>query len=99
MDARASLLNYTEYKSFLRDLVKDPKAPRGLQSQLARVMGCQAAYLYQVLHGKVHLTEDQAFKLGRHLEFTAGEWEYFSTLWRIARASSPELIEHLKAQC
>ena len=87
---------FTDYKSYLRDLTQGPSAKRGRQAELAKAMGCQAAYLSQVLRGKSDLTEEHGIRLVRHLGLDDRESEYFFTLLRKDRASTPELVEYLE---
>ncbi|KHD87784.1 MAG: hypothetical protein OM95_12270 [Bdellovibrio sp. ArHS] len=93
-----TLFDFDNYQDFLSFYVSNPEAPRGLRTELAKAMQCQAAYLSQVLNGKAELTEDHAFKLVNHLGFSNIEKEYFTLLVRISRASGHDLQEYLKKQ-
>lgn len=73
-------------------------APRGLRTELAKAMGCQAAYLTQVLAGNAELTEDHAFRLNQHLNLSDAAADYFMLLVRAGRASSLEFKNHLLKQ-
>jgi uncharacterized protein (TIGR02147 family) len=91
-----SPLKYSNYKEYLRDLLKDKGTERGFQSQMAKAMNCQAAYLSQTLRGKVELTEDHALKLTLFLKLNPLESEYFILLLRLSRAATPELRQYLE---
>ncbi|WP_413576498.1 TIGR02147 family protein [Bdellovibrio sp. HCB290] len=93
-----TLFDFTDYREFLSYYVSHPQAQRGLRAELAKAMQCQAAYLSQVLNGNAELTEDHAFRLVNHLQFSTTEKEYFVLLVRISRASSHELKTHLRDQ-
>jgi uncharacterized protein (TIGR02147 family) len=90
-----SPLKFANYKEFLQKLIKARKE-RGYQSQMSRAMNCQAAYLSQVLKGKVDLTEDHAVKLAQFLKLNALESDYFILLVRLGRAATPELRKYLE---
>ncbi|MBO9666461.1 MAG: TIGR02147 family protein [Bdellovibrio sp.] len=93
-----ALTEFTDYRNFLNYFVSQPNAQRGLRAEMAKAMQCQAAYLSQVLNGNAELTEDHAFRLVNHLQFSAVEKEYFMLLVRVSRASSHELKSYLKEQ-
>lgn len=92
------LFKEANYKILLKNYVDGPDAPRGLRSELARAMGCQAAYLTQVLNGKAELTEEHALRLCRHLQLTKIESDYLILLVRLSRAASPELRSFLEEE-
>lgn len=91
-----NVFEFQNYGEFLKALVKNREA-RGLtQSELAKAMGCQAAYLSQVLKDKAELTEDHGIRLCHFLEFSGTEIEYFLVILRLARAASPSLRTYLE---
>jgi uncharacterized protein (TIGR02147 family) len=90
-----TVFEFKNYKDFLLYLVSHASAPRGMRASFAKVMGCQAAYLSQVLNGKAELTEDHSYKLVKHLGLGRHESRYFMTLVRLSRASTPELRDFL----
>jgi uncharacterized protein (TIGR02147 family) len=92
----ANVFEYKNYKTYLETVLKSSTSQRGLQSAMARTLGCQASYLYQILKGKADLTEDQAFKATLFLKFNEAERDFFLCLVRKAKASSPELREFLE---
>jgi hypothetical protein len=61
-------------------------------------MGCQAAYLSQVLAGKVEFTEEHILRLCEYLHLGEIETEYFLVLLRLGKAGSPELRSYLTRQ-
>jgi len=89
------LIEYSNYRAYLNDLIYGPSSRRGLQTELAKAMGCQAAYLSQVLKEKAELTEDHALKLVTHLRLSDFDSEYFMLMLRMARAGTPELVRYL----
>jgi uncharacterized protein (TIGR02147 family) len=95
MSPKPRVFEYRNYKDFVRSVTR---SRRGAQSDLARHIGCQAAYLYQVLNGKAELTEDQAYKVTTFLDFRRGERDYFMSLVRLSKASTSELRTFLKSE-
>ena len=93
-----SLFEFPHYKDYLRHRIHAKGSQRGLQSALARHLGCQASYLYQILKGKGELTEDQAFRATSFFKFNEAERRYFLLSLRIAKAASPELVRYLSEE-
>ena len=62
---------------------------------MAKHLGCQSAYLYQILKGKGDLTDDQAFKVTTFLGFNKAEQNFFLLNVRLAKAGSLELRNFL----
>jgi uncharacterized protein (TIGR02147 family) len=93
-----NIFNHLNYKEFIQIAASPEQGGRGTQSRLAKSMGCQASYLYQVLKGKADLTEDQAFRATIFFGFNEREREYFIALVRTVRASSGEYREFLNRQ-
>lgn len=91
-----NLLDYSDYKKFLKQHLRLHKAQRGYQAALARACGCQPSYLSQVMTGKSHLTEDHAAEMARFLGMDAPQTDYLLCLVRMARAGSPYLKSVLK---
>jgi uncharacterized protein (TIGR02147 family) len=87
-DENPSVFEYLSFQAYLRDRFQ--KGPRGLQTQLAKAMGCQATYLIKVSREQASLTEDQAYSAGRFFAFNAQEMDYFLELVRYERAAVPE---------
>lgn len=92
------VFDYDNYKDFLDNYVNSASSLRGLRTELAKAMGCQAAYLTQVLTGKAELTEDHAYRLARHLELPKLEFNYLILLVRLARARTNDLRLFLEAE-
>jgi uncharacterized protein (TIGR02147 family) len=93
-----NLYDFSNYKDFLKNLVSGEDGYRGLRSELAKAMRCQAAYLTQVINAKADLTEEHGLRLSKHLSFSKLESQYLLLLIRHARASSPELKGYLEVE-
>jgi uncharacterized protein (TIGR02147 family) len=75
-----------------------PREGHGVRSQLAQAMGCQLAYLSQVLKGEAHLSLEQAEAANRFLGHGRDESNFFFLLIQLARAGTPALREHLREE-
>jgi uncharacterized protein (TIGR02147 family) len=93
-----SLLSYSDYRQFLIDLSERRKVQGQTHAELAREIGCQAAYFSQVLRGKVDLTEEHLHKLSLFLDLNEIETEFLLILIREAKAGSVDLKRHLAKQ-
>lgn len=93
-----TLFDHNDYKDYLRHILKSGEGARGTQSALAKAIGCQSSYLYQILRGKAELTEDQSFKTTVFLKYSELEREYFLSLVQHSKAASPELRDFLKTR-
>lgn len=94
-DEKSSVFKYLDYREFLRDVLK--KGPRGMQTRMAAAAECQATYLIRVTKDSAHLTDDQAYRIGRFLNLAGNQLEYFLNLLRYARATDPELRRFYKS--
>ncbi len=90
------ILTYNDYRDFINAHMYGQHAERGLQAKMARAMECQASYLVQVAKGAADFTEDQAYRLAKHLQWNELETDYFFVLLRLARAGTPELKSFLQ---
>jgi len=93
-----NIINFIDYKEFLRSLVDERGVKRGFQSELAEAAGCQRAYLSQVLRSNVHLTPEHACNMAHFLGLDHFETEYFLTLVDLGRAGSPRLQQRHKTK-
>ena len=85
-----NVFEFTDYKSFLREIINDENAPRGFQSTLAKAANCQSSYLSQVVSGKPQISEDIGLRIGRFLNMTPLQLEYFLNLIRLGRSNDEE---------
>lgn len=92
------LFKCDNYVEFLKIVVAEKKSLGHTQSELARMIGCQAAYFSQVLNGKVDLVEENLIRLAEHLPLSEIETEYLLNLLRQAKAGTQELKSHLERQ-
>lgn len=99
MMKKYELLNYQDYKLYLRDRLELlSKKERGWKKKVADLLGCQASYLSQILKGKPDLTLEQAHKLNQLFVHDKVESRYFIVLVEIGRATSIELKKFFREQ-
>jgi uncharacterized protein (TIGR02147 family) len=65
---------------------------------MARSVGCQTAYISQVILGQAHLSAEQAEKLAQFLKFSEEETGYFLLLVQKDRAGTESLRKHCLKQ-
>lgn len=95
---KLNLFEFSNCLEFLKKLVKLRAEAGQTQAELARAMGCQAAYFSQALRARVDLTEDHMIRLCHYLHLDRAESEYLLLLLRLSRAGSQALREHLEAE-
>ncbi|MFN8945990.1 MAG: DUF4423 domain-containing protein [Pseudobdellovibrionaceae bacterium] len=88
------IFEFNDYKKYLR--VRIEERPRGELSQLAEIAGCQRSYLSQVLGGKPHLTNEQAYRLSMAWNHTDLERDFFLLLLELKKALDVNYQSHLK---
>ncbi|HWU43650.1 MAG TPA: TIGR02147 family protein [Bdellovibrio sp.] len=90
--AKTSLFDFKNYKTYLSTaLEKRAELEKGQRSKLAVAMGCQPAYLSQILNGPVDLSPEQAQAANAFLGHTAIEARFFLNLVLWERAGTKEL--------
>jgi len=93
---KISVFEFSDYKLFLKEVVNDQDAPKGIVSKLAKAAGCQQSYLSQVLGLNAQLTPDHAYGISEYLNLSPDESEYFLCLVDYARASSLKLRQKIQ---
>lgn len=96
MSAPKTIFEYSDYKTFIRDLGE--ARPRGFRKALAEAIPCQTAYVSQVLNGPAHFNWEQAEAAARYLELSKAELRYFLLLVEHNRAGTPSLKRVLDEQ-
>ena len=84
------------YHDYLEIILHQRQSLGLKKADLAKVMGCQAAYLSQALRGRVDLTEEHLQRLASHLELSDFDTEYLLLLLRLAKAGTEKLKFHLE---
>lgn len=94
--ASEQVFQFTSYKAFLEAKVGPREERRGIKSQIAQVLGCQPTYISQVLHGKAHLSLEQADRLNSYLGHSKEESAFFLLLVQHERAGTVSLRRHFQ---
>lgn len=92
------LLQSSNYRSVIKEIIKDNNHIRGYQGKLSKAMGVDGAFMSRVLNGHVQLTPDQGASLSEYLKWPRDERLYFLTLVNLERASSPALKSILREE-
>ncbi len=87
------MYDYTDYKTFLK-----MRLERGTQRLLAEHIGCQSAFLSQVLRGKPHLSLEQGILASEYFHMNSSEQEYFILALQHGRAGSTKLGDYFAAK-
>jgi uncharacterized protein (TIGR02147 family) len=85
------IFSLRDYKTVLREKIRENKGSVGYKGKLAEAAGCQRAYLSQVLGSHVHLTPDHAAGLALFWSLPPFERDYFLELVALERAATPNL--------
>ncbi|NUM88237.1 MAG: DUF4423 domain-containing protein [Bdellovibrionales bacterium] len=75
-----------------------PKRGRGIRSELAQAVGCQIAYMSQILNGHVNFTVEQAGKVNRFFGHSEVEGHFFLLMVQAERAGDKETRRYFERQ-
>lgn len=81
-----SIFTYTDYKRFL-----DAQLKYGEHRKFAEHLGCQPAFLSQVLRGPPNLSLEQGILVANYFRLSKDEQRFFMSLLQLSRAGSDEL--------
>lgn len=94
-----NITNFSDYKDYLSALeVQVRGLERGFRKKLAEAVGCQSAFISQVMNGPAHLSLEQGLRAARHFGLSELRQRYFLTLIELARAGTPDLREYFSLQ-
>jgi uncharacterized protein (TIGR02147 family) len=83
------LFDFNDYKAYLISrLDGDSGLGKGGRAQFCSAMGCQSAYLSQVLNGSANLSLDQGDAINRLLNHSDDECDFFLLLIQLSRAGT-----------
>lgn len=91
MKGKNYIFDYTDYRKFLIDALGGENKRTGQRGALSRHLGCQTAFLSQVLHGSANFTLEQAFKVNQFFNHEPQAAEFFLLLVQKERAGTHEL--------
>lgn len=87
-----ALFDYKDYKTYLSETLEyRAQKEKGQRSRLAEFIGCQPAYLSQVLNGNADLSLEQADSASRFLDHSAQEARFFLFMVLRERAGTKDL--------
>jgi uncharacterized protein (TIGR02147 family) len=92
------IFDYRDYRRFLVDALGGKNKRTGQRGALSRHLGCQTAYLSQVLSGVANLNLEQAYKVNQFLSHDAQAADYFILLVQKERAGTHELKEYFQGK-
>lgn len=96
---KIDLFSYQNYKKYLVDYFSTQnEKQKGYKQKMASHVGCQPSYLSQVLHGKPHLTLEQAQRLSHYFAHTQNEMKFFILMVEKGRAGTRELQKYFLDQ-
>jgi uncharacterized protein (TIGR02147 family) len=94
-----TLFQYLDYKPYLRAwIAAQPSGGHGMRGRMAGAIGCQTAFISQVLNGGSHLSLEQAEKLNALLGHNKAEASFFLLLVQHTRAGTEALRKHFREQ-
>lgn len=91
-----SIFEFGDYKDYLKAF--EQGSPRGARRRLAEAMGCQPAYVTQILNSGAHLSLEQADRLHAHLGHGPDEAQFFLLLVQKDRAGTASLRQFFEGQ-
>jgi uncharacterized protein (TIGR02147 family) len=94
-----SVFDFDDYRAYLvAQIDSRPSKGRGFRSQLAEQIGCQRAFITQVLRGDVHFNLEHGEAVANVLGLTQEETEFFVLLILYARAGTKRLRDLFLSQ-
>ncbi|MGE3972949.1 MAG: TIGR02147 family protein [Bdellovibrionales bacterium] len=96
---KKSIFDYSDYKAYLKAYLElRPSRGHGLRSEIAKALGCQPAYVSQVLNSSAHFSPEQVESLNQWLDHTPEESEFLLLLLMFARAGTSLLKKRYQSQ-
>ena len=90
------IYNYSDYKKFVKDWVKQQtKSGRGQWSRFARHLQLSNVQISQIFQGDRNLNNEQSYFLAKLLELTPAETKYFQLMLQYQLASNHNYKSHL----
>jgi uncharacterized protein (TIGR02147 family) len=93
-----SLFEFDHYKEYLSRALPVRGEERGSRMRLADAIGVQKAYISAVLHGKMSLSLEQAYRTSQFLGHRDAERDFFLLLVQKDRAGSEDLRKHFESK-
>lgn len=91
------IYDFTDYKKYLEAWIDaQPSRGYGQRGKMARSIGCQTAYISQVLNGPLHLSLEQAERMNAFLGHGQDEANFYLLLVQFGRAGMENLRRHFR---
>lgn len=95
---RPDLFEFTDFRAFLKVAFGGEGRRSGLRTMAAKAMGCQLAYLSQILRDDALMSLEQAMGLAEFLKMTPDERDLFFLMVQADRAGSQGLKDYFADQ-
>jgi uncharacterized protein (TIGR02147 family) len=98
MNEQKSILDFNDYKEYLRSKVGGPRQKKGVKSAMARALGCQPTYITHVLNAHANLSLEQAEAVNSFFAHTKEEGQLLILLVLRDRAGTHTLKTNFQEQ-
>lgn len=96
---KKTIFDFENYKNYIKKrILAAPHKGRGLKRAMATHLGCQTAFVSQVLNQHVNFSLEQAIKLNDFWEHNKEEGRFFLLQVQYERAGTPELASFFKEE-
>lgn len=92
------IYDFLDYKEFLRRKLPTTGSQRGIRAKLAQSLGFHAAFISQVLQGEGHFSMEHSLGIGKFLDLSQDEINFFMLLVQRERAASDDLRKFYEAE-
>lgn len=89
---------FTDYKAYLLHALDTSETARGMRTRMAQALGCQTAFVSQVLNGHTHFSLEHAARIRTFLALSKDEGDFFMLLVHLGRAGTRDLAEYYRDQ-
>lgn len=93
-----SVFDFSDYRAYLEAKTGAEGTRKGVKAAMAKVLNCQPTYVSQIVHGRAHLSLEQAQVLNKFFSHSKDEAFFFLLLVQKDRAGTKELTEHFQEQ-
>lgn len=95
---KESVFEFSSYKSYLEAKTGAEGTRKGVKASMAKALSCQPTYISQVLHGKAHLSLEQAEILNGFFSHSKEEGFFFLLLIQKDRSGTKSLRDFFQEQ-
>lgn len=96
---KKQVFDFKDYKAYIQSWIEEaPSKGRGIKLRMAEHLGCQTAFVSQVLNGDPNFSLEQAVKLNSFFHHGKEEGRFFLLLVQLGRAGSYDLEQFFRDQ-